>query len=73
MSASTPLPPVVQGDADYRSYRPVALPNGLVLLLAHDPTSRHVAAAVSVRAGASADPRCAAARGETRRRALHRV
>lgn len=53
----TYLPPIVQGDSDYRSYRPILLENGLTILLAHDPQAKHFAASVSVHAGASSDPR----------------
>lgn len=59
MSATTPtyLPPVIKGDADYRTYRPISLPNGVTVVLANDPQSKHFAASVSVSSGASADPR----------------
>lgn len=51
------LPPIIQGDSDYRTYRPLLLDNGITVLLAHDPQSKHFAASVSVHAGASCDPR----------------
>ncbi|KAL9181418.1 hypothetical protein ACHAXT_010223 [Thalassiosira profunda] len=57
MSQATPLPPVIKGDADYRTYRPLLLDNGLTVLLVNDPQSKHFAASVSVHAGASSDPR----------------
>ena len=53
----TYLSPIVQGDSDYRSYRPILLENGITILLAHDPQAKHFAASVSVHAGASSDPR----------------
>lgn len=53
----TYLPDVIKGDADYRSYRPLLLDNGITVLLANDPQSKHFAASVSVHAGASSDPR----------------
>ncbi|KAL7552322.1 hypothetical protein ACHAWF_015546 [Thalassiosira exigua] len=56
-SEPTRLPPVIKGDADYRAYRPLLLDNGLTVLLATDAQSKHLAAAVSVTAGASSDPR----------------
>mmetsp|Transcript_18585 Transcript_18585/g.40225 ORF Transcript_18585/g.40225 Transcript_18585/m.40225 type:complete len:1247 (-) Transcript_18585:1784-5524(-) len=57
MNNPTNLPPVVKGDADYRTYRPLLLDNGITILLAHDPQAKHFAASVSVHAGASSDPR----------------
>jgi len=56
-SPVTYLPDVIKGDADYRSYRPLLLENGITVLLANDPQSKHFAASVSVHAGASSDPR----------------
>mmetsp|Transcript_15246 Transcript_15246/g.27671 ORF Transcript_15246/g.27671 Transcript_15246/m.27671 type:complete len:1041 (-) Transcript_15246:645-3767(-) len=57
MTKPTYLPPIIKGDADYRTYRPLVLENGITILLAHDPQSKNFAASVSVHAGASADPR----------------
>ena len=59
MSTPTPthLPPIIKGDSDYRTYRPLLLDNGITVLLAHDPQAKHFAASVSVHAGASCDPR----------------
>ncbi len=57
MIPPTYLPPIIQGNSDYRSYRPLLLDNGITVLLAHDPQAKHFAASVSVRAGASSDPR----------------
>ena len=53
----TCLPPPIQGNADYRSYKAIQLDNGIKILLAQDAQSKHFAAAVSVNAGASSDPR----------------
>jgi insulysin len=69
MSEETPiqpihLPPIEQGQSDYRSYRPLLLPtangdahDGITVLLVNDPQSKHFAASVSVHSGASSDPR----------------
>jgi insulysin len=56
------LPPIIQGQSDYRSYRPITLPtasgdDGITILLVNDPQSKHFAASVSVGSGASSDPR----------------
>ena len=51
------LPPPVQGNADYRKYRALRLQNGVTALLTQDSQSKHFAAAVTVDAGASSDPR----------------
>ena len=51
------LPPPVQGNADYRQYRALRLQNGVTALLTQDSQSKHFAAAVTVDAGASSDPR----------------
>ncbi|KAL7495859.1 hypothetical protein ACHAWT_005098 [Skeletonema menzelii] len=60
-SSDTPevtyLPPPVQGNADYRRYKALRLKNGVTVLLTQDAQSKHFAAAVSVNAGASCDPR----------------
>ena len=53
----TSLPAVIKGSADYRTYRPLKLDNGITILLVHDKESKHFAASVSVSAGASSDPR----------------
>lgn len=53
----TYLPPPIQGDSDYRKYKALRLPNGVTALLTQDGQSKHFAAAVSVNAGASCDPR----------------
>lgn len=37
------LPDVIKGDADYRTYRPILLDNGITVLLANDPQSKHFA------------------------------
>ncbi|KAL3795275.1 hypothetical protein HJC23_008360 [Cyclotella cryptica] len=69
MSEPTPikpiyLPPIEQGQSDYRTYRPLLLPtskdnvdDGITVLLVNDPQSKHFAASVSVHSGASSDPR----------------
>ena len=53
----TYLPSPVQGNADYRKYRAIRLGNGITALLTNDAQSKHFAAAVSIDAGASSDPR----------------
>jgi len=53
----TYLPSPVKGNADYRNYKAIRLQNGITALLAQDAQSKHFAAAVSVNAGASSDPR----------------
>lgn len=54
---TTELPAVIKGDADWRIYRPLQLPNGVTCLLVHDKESKTTACSVSVGIGASADPR----------------
>ena len=53
----TNLPAVIKGSADYRTYRPLKLDNGMTILLVHDKQSKNFAASVSVAVGASSDPR----------------
>uniref|UniRef100_A0A7S3PZZ8 Peptidase M16 N-terminal domain-containing protein n=1 Tax=Chaetoceros debilis TaxID=122233 RepID=A0A7S3PZZ8_9STRA len=54
---TTELPAVIKGDADWRIYRPLQLPNGVTCLLVHDKESKTTACSVSIGIGASADPR----------------
>ena len=54
---TTELPSVIKGDADWRIYRPLQLPNGVTCLLVNDKESKTTACSVSVGIGASADPR----------------
>ena len=51
------LPPIEKGDADWRSYKAIQLPNGVQCIFVHDKTSKHTACSVCVGSGASADPR----------------
>lgn len=51
------LPPVIKGSSDWREYRPLLLPNGVTVVLVNDKESKTTSCAVSVGAGASADPR----------------
>ena len=45
------------GASDWRTYRPLTLPNGVTLILVNDSQSRHLAASCAVAIGASSDPR----------------
>lgn len=49
--------PVTNGSSDWRNYRPLSLPNGITCVLVNDKESKTTSCAVSVGAGASADPR----------------
>ncbi len=51
------LPLVIKGSSDWRKYRPLLLPNGVTCVLVNDEESKTTSCAVSVGAGASADPR----------------
>ncbi len=55
--STTELPPVIKGSSDWRLYRPFSLPNGITCVLVNDKESKTTSCAVSVGAGASADPR----------------
>jgi predicted Zn-dependent peptidase len=46
-----------QGDADWRQYRCLKLPNGITVCCVHDPMSKTTAVATTVNVGAAHDPR----------------
>lgn len=57
VNAFTPLPDVIKGKADWRDFRCIKLSNGVTVCLVHDKQAKTTAAAATVAAGASADPR----------------
>jgi len=51
------LPQIIKGDADWRNYHSIELPNGVKCVFVHDKESKTTACSVCVGAGASSDPR----------------
>lgn len=51
------LPDVKKGKSDWREYRALKLPNGVICVLVNDKESKYTAMATTVDAGASYDPR----------------
>lgn len=55
----------IQGDADWREYRCLQLPNGITICCVHDRMSKTTAVATTVNVGAAHDPRTMAGLART--------